>query len=99
MRPHFVTALAALLATAAPAPGQGTLLIGNKGEDSLSFVDLATGRERRRVPTGRMPHEILEPHPFQDAYRLLERMDHCCRFGRRRRAEGKQAPLPQPVDL
>ncbi len=58
MRPYFVTALAALLATAAPALGQGTLLIGNKGEDSLSFVDLATGRERRRVPTGRMPHEI-----------------------------------------
>jgi YVTN family beta-propeller protein len=58
MRPPMLIALAALLATAVPALGQGTLLIGNKGEDSLSFVDLATGRERRRVPTGRMPHEI-----------------------------------------
>lgn len=42
-----------------PAPGvRGTLLVGNKGEDSLSFIDLATGRELGRAPTGRMPHEI-----------------------------------------
>lgn len=58
MRRFIPLTLNALLATASPAFGQGTLLIGNKGEDSLSFVDLATGRERRRVPTGRMPHEI-----------------------------------------
>lgn len=45
-------ALLPLPATAA------TLLIGNKGEDSLSFIDLATGRELGRVKTGRMPHEI-----------------------------------------
>lgn len=38
--------------------GTGTLLVGNKGEDTLSFVDLATGRELGRAPTGRMPHEI-----------------------------------------
>lgn len=49
----FVTAL--LLA--APAAAQ-TLLIGNKGEDTMSFVDLATGRELGRAATGRMPHEI-----------------------------------------
>jgi YVTN family beta-propeller protein len=36
----------------------GTLLIGNKGENTLSFVDLATGNELGRAPTGRMPHEI-----------------------------------------
>lgn len=36
----------------------GTLLIGNKGEDTVSFVDLASGRELGRVATGRMPHEI-----------------------------------------
>jgi len=41
-----------------PSAPAGTLLIGNKGEDSVSFVDLATGRELGRVPTGRMPHEI-----------------------------------------
>lgn len=42
-----------------PAPlAAATLLIGNKGEDTLSFVDLATGRELGRAATGRMPHEI-----------------------------------------
>lgn len=34
------------------------LLIGNKGEDTVSFVDLASGKELGRSPTGRMPHEI-----------------------------------------
>jgi YVTN family beta-propeller protein len=36
----------------------GTLLIGNKGENTVSFVDLASGRELGRSATGRMPHEI-----------------------------------------
>ena len=34
------------------------LLVGNKGEDTLSFIDLRTGQELGRAPTGRMPHEI-----------------------------------------
>jgi len=34
------------------------LLIGNKGEDTVSFVDLGTGQELGRSPTGKMPHEI-----------------------------------------
>ncbi len=34
------------------------LLIGNKGEDTVSFIDLGTGKEVGRSPTGRMPHEI-----------------------------------------
>ncbi len=34
------------------------LLVGNKGENSLSFIDLASGRELGRAPTGPMPHEI-----------------------------------------
>lgn len=46
----------------APAPGEagvtGTLLVGNKGENTLSFIDLASGRELGRAETGRMPHEI-----------------------------------------
>ncbi|MGQ0588595.1 MAG: YncE family protein [Sphingosinicella sp.] len=46
----------------APMPGgpgvTGTLLVGNKGENTLSFIDLATGRELGRAETGRMPHEI-----------------------------------------
>jgi DNA-binding beta-propeller fold protein YncE len=53
---RIVLTLAALLL---PAPlAAATLLVGNKGEDSLSFVDLSTGREVGRVTTGRMPHEI-----------------------------------------
>src|SRR5688572_4669337 len=37
----------------------GVLLVGNKGENSLSFIDLASGRELGRRPTtGPMPHEI-----------------------------------------
>jgi YVTN family beta-propeller protein len=34
------------------------LLIGNKGEDTLSFVDLTTGQELGRQATGKAPHEI-----------------------------------------
>jgi DNA-binding beta-propeller fold protein YncE len=34
------------------------LLVGNKGEDSVSFVDLASGRELERLATGKAPHEI-----------------------------------------
>lgn len=49
--------LAAIVTLSAPATAQ-TLPIGNKGEDTLSFVDLKSGREIKRVPTGKMPHEI-----------------------------------------
>ena len=43
----------------APAgnPG-GTLIVGNKGEDSLSFIDLASGEELGRAQTGKAPHEV-----------------------------------------
>lgn len=54
MRPFL---LATVLALAAPATAQ-TLLVGNKGEDTVSFIDLKTGRELARTATGRMPHEI-----------------------------------------
>ncbi len=44
---------------ATPGPAAGaTLLVGNKGENTMSFVDLATGRELSRGETGPMPHEI-----------------------------------------
>ncbi|HEX8444591.1 MAG TPA: YncE family protein [Allosphingosinicella sp.] len=46
------------LALACGAAAAQTLLVGNKGEDTLSFIDLRTGKELARVPTGRMPHEI-----------------------------------------
>lgn len=48
-------ALVALAPT--PAPAQ-ILLIGNKGEDTLSLVDIASGEECVRLPTGKAPHEI-----------------------------------------
>lgn len=51
-------AMACAAAPSAQAQPQGMLLIGNKGEDTLSIVDLADGREIARLPTGRMPHEI-----------------------------------------
>jgi YVTN family beta-propeller protein len=47
--------------TAAPEPAVATgpiLLVGNKGEDTLSFIDLGTGKELGRTATGKMPHEI-----------------------------------------
>lgn len=60
------TALLAAL-VAAPSPAD-VLLIGNKGEDTVSFVDLASGRECARVATGSQPHEIaLSPDGRQAA--------------------------------
>lgn len=46
----------------------GILLIGNKGEDSVSFVNLETGREVARRTSGKNPHEIaLSPDKTQVA--------------------------------
>ena len=42
-----------------PVASGPVLLIGNKGEDTLSFVDLTTGQELARQPTGKAPHEIV----------------------------------------
>ncbi|MGB5485252.1 beta-propeller fold lactonase family protein [Parasphingorhabdus sp.] len=39
-------------------PLSGTLLVGNKGENSLSFIDLESGEETARRDTGNQPHEI-----------------------------------------
>ena len=52
-------ALGAFLLAGAAWPAQaGILLIGNKGEDTLSLVDLASGQECARLPSGKAPHEI-----------------------------------------
>jgi DNA-binding beta-propeller fold protein YncE len=56
MRRPLLALLLAALGT--PASAADLLLVGNKGEDTLSFVDLVTGKELSRLPTGRMPHEI-----------------------------------------
>jgi YVTN family beta-propeller protein len=50
--------LAVALGLGAASAAAETLLVGNKGEDTLSFVDLRTGAELGRAKTGRMPHEI-----------------------------------------
>jgi YVTN family beta-propeller protein len=49
--------LALAVSFVSPARAE-TLLIGNKNEDTVSFVDLASGKERARVKTERAPHEI-----------------------------------------
>jgi YVTN family beta-propeller protein len=54
---HRSLVAAISLAFAVPAAAE-TLLVGNKGEDTVSFIDLANGKERARVGTGPMPHEI-----------------------------------------
>ena len=60
-----VAAYAAAAAAGAAAQGMmvkagkdGTLIVGNKGEDTVSFIDLASGAELARLKTGHMPHEI-----------------------------------------
>lgn len=75
----YLLSLALLLAacgaangeTAAEAPAALTgdvLIVGNKREDTVSFIDLETGEERARVATGRQPHEIaISPDGSQAA--------------------------------
>jgi YVTN family beta-propeller protein len=46
---------AALLAAETPSL---TLLVGNKDENTLAFVDPVTGKVLGRVPTGEGPHEV-----------------------------------------
>ena len=51
-----------ILLAASTAFGQGKpawLLIGNKSEDSLSFVEVSTLKEVARTTTGRAPHEVV----------------------------------------
>ncbi len=36
----------------------GTLVVANKSGDTVSFIDLDTGREAARVEVGRAPHEL-----------------------------------------
>jgi YVTN family beta-propeller protein len=52
-----IAAVLCTLLLAAPASAE-TLLVGNKGEDTLSVIALASGEELARLPTGKMPHEI-----------------------------------------
>ena len=56
MRRAVLAVLSGVL-LAGPAAAE-TLLVGNKGEDTLSVIALDSGAELARLPTGRMPHEI-----------------------------------------
>lgn len=57
MRRALALLLCPLLLQTAPAAAE-TLLVGNKSEDTLSVIALASGEELARLPTGKMPHEI-----------------------------------------
>ena len=78
MRYLFLSVSAVLMAACTPADApvsapengeaSGTLVVGNKGENTVSFIDLATGEELARRDTGPMPHEIaLSPDGSQVA--------------------------------
>ncbi|MEO1043102.1 MAG: YncE family protein [Pseudomonadota bacterium] len=54
MRLTFAAAAFAALSVAQAE----TLIVGNKVDDTISFVDLSTGEEVARRETGRAPHEI-----------------------------------------
>ncbi len=58
MRTVLLWLALALGAISAPVAANPLLIVGNKGEDSISFVDLVTGRELARRETGPNPHEI-----------------------------------------
>ena len=61
MKPLLISAALCLSACNASGTGQDSdlLLIGNKGENTVSFVDLETGQELTRIATSaKAPHEI-----------------------------------------
>lgn len=55
---HILATLCCALLLPAGAVAAETLLVGNKAEDTLSIIALASGEELARLPTGKMPHEI-----------------------------------------
>jgi YVTN family beta-propeller protein len=61
LRRHIAVALLVASALVRPAAAQPspTLLVLNKVENSLAFVDPATGKVLSKVPTGDGPHEVV----------------------------------------
>ncbi|MHC4428844.1 MAG: YncE family protein [Planctomycetota bacterium] len=59
-RLQVAAGVVAVAAAAAPATAQmtGTLVVLNKAEASASILDLASGKETGRLPTGEGPHEV-----------------------------------------
>lgn len=65
-----------LLSCNVPAPNDEILLIGNKGENTVSFVDLSSGAEIARIPTSHgWPHEIA-PSPDMMQAAVVNYQDH-----------------------
>jgi len=54
----WATGLLALLQTTSIGASDGSLLVVNKSEDSLSMIAIEDGREIARIETGRGPHEV-----------------------------------------
>lgn len=61
--------MASFLAALVPvqAARADLLIVGNKGEDTVSFISLQSGRECARLPTGKAPHEIAVSPDGQQA--------------------------------
>ncbi|MBL8265549.1 cytochrome D1 domain-containing protein [Steroidobacter sp.] len=59
MKYMFAPVLLALsFAAAAVAAPSGTLLVLNKSDDTVSFIDLASNQVKATLPTGDAPHEV-----------------------------------------
>ena len=60
-RARIFAAISVVLALVRPAAAQSspTLLVLNKAENTLAFVDPATGNVLSKVPTGDGPHEVV----------------------------------------
>ena len=41
-----------------PAQTDGTLVVLNKSDDTVDFINLSTGKSERTLPTGDGPHEV-----------------------------------------
>jgi YVTN family beta-propeller protein len=54
----FATSVMLLAIVSRAIGDDGTLIVLNKAEASASLIDLATGKEVRRVQTGEGPHEV-----------------------------------------
>lgn len=60
--------IAAVIAGSATTAMASTLVVGNKGDDTISLIHFETGREMARLPTGPKPHEVaLSPQGDQAA--------------------------------
>ena len=58
LKTGIIAGLAGLLLFPSLPAFADTLIVGNKREHTVSFIDLKTGDEIRRVTTGKAPHEV-----------------------------------------